>query len=84
MSTIHTNLVGATAKLKSELPERSPNGYEGKEGEVVAVYLDNATIPRFLLAMNPSTSHRSKHPIIEVRWSDVEWIMRDKTGLLCE
>jgi hypothetical protein len=85
MFTIHTNLVGAVAKLKSELPESGANGYEGKEGEIVAVYLDNSTIPRFLLAMNPSTSHKAKHPLIEVVWHAVEWVKQsEKKVLLCE
>jgi hypothetical protein len=98
MSTIHTNLVGSTAKIKEQpdgptLMPVSPldsvrskvEEYRGKEGEIVAAYMGSDSLPRFLLAMNPSTSHKSKHPLVEVGWSDIEWVKQsEKKVLLCE
>jgi len=84
MSTIHTNLVGSTAKIKAgaDIPAYA---HRGKEGEIVAAYMGSDSLPRFLLAMNPSTSHKSKHPLVEVVWSDLEWVKQsEKKVLLCE
>jgi hypothetical protein len=98
MFTIHTNLLGAVAKIREKglnpplLPTSPLDGvrqqldsFRGKEGEIAAVYLGSDSLPRFLLSMNPSTSHKSKHPLVEVIWSDVEWVKpSEKTKLLVE
>jgi len=78
VSTIHTNLVGSLAKLKPDFEEHG-----GKSGEIVAVYLDNATVPRFLLSLSPSPSHRSKHKLVEATWLDIETVQH-APRTLCE
>jgi len=50
MSTIHTNLIGARALVN--LPGDQDRGAY-HEGTIAAIYLDNTSLPRFLVVLDP-------------------------------
>lgn len=63
MNTIHTSMLHRWVQLEG-----------GAKGEIVAVYLDNVTVPRFLVLLQrvPTLPGRS---LVEVEWSHVEYVL---------